>query len=860
MRNPLARFLRPVSGKIVSPAAPLQDTDATLSLFDLIGTPAQDIRAPDSLLDLGQKTDPVTTKLSIARTESPQAVPPPPANAQASKPEIVYAKLTLRAHVSDIGDSDPDFEGWVGDFQAAHRIEGFVLDSNVAGWPDLCTCQPIYQDGAPGPATRGGSFCGTHGQNRALHGFLLTLSPDDRYFQNLRYEGRFQDGFQSPLLRAGEFCKSPTNAPLVAMRVHAREATQPALPQVAQHAPKLPPQHDPEADPDPGLAALASRHNGVHFLTPLDLSRGPAPLRRVALVGSCFLQAWNLQGRNARSCGFDVFNLNHAAKLPEKPSPDREASDYDFQIVQIAMRSFFHDSMLRQIPYGDIAAHESALEQAAERMAFQLSCAMAWNLAHGLLTFVVNFPVPQRNPLGILYPRFDIRNAEHFIYLLNQKLEILVRSYRNAYILDADRIAASFGRRYIQDDIISTIAHSSTLERRGADWARIEPMAPMAKHYEITWPAFFADAIWAEALCMYRVIRQDDSVKLVIVDLDDTLWRGVSGDMEDVDGEMVAGWPEGFAEALVYLKKRGILLAIVSKNEEARIRAIWQRIFGIKLSIADFSTIRINWRPKAENVAEILSLVNLLPRNVVFIDDNPAERMAVQASFPDIRVLGRNPLYFRRILLWSSETQNAAISAESERRTEMVQAQIVREEKRGALSREAFLATASPSVEIGWLSAIEDRRFSRALELINKTNQFNTTGKRWTAEEMRAFLSSGGLVLVFDVTDAFTAYGLVGVVLLRERSIDQWVMSCRILGLDIEIAVMEQVVEWARARGPGDVKGVLVSTDANFPCRDLFQKCGFMSDGLSWVLSATATLPKAPHVSITSPERTPTTT
>ena len=562
------------------------------------------------------------------------------------------------------------------------------------------------------------------------------------------------------------------------------------------------------------------------------------------------MRAWNLQALAASTCAFDVFTINNAANLPDSPAAGAVVSDYDFQIVQLSMRSFFHDDMLTKLPYADIGAHEKALDDATQRMAFQLSCSMKWNLAHGLLTFVANFPLPQRNVFGVLFPRFEIRNPEHFVYLLNERLESLVRSYRNAYILNMDRISASFGRRFIQDDIISTISHNSTIGTDATNWNRIEPMASMMEHYDITWSRFLGDSVWAEVLLMYRVVRQSDQVKLVMVDLDDTLWHSTSGDTDHADGLMLAGWPEGLVEALVYLKKRGILLAIVSKNEESLIRAIWPRIFGARLSLDDFSAVRINWRPKAENISEVLSLVNLLPRSVVFIDDNPAERAAVQGAFPDIRVLGRNPYYLRRILLWSSETQNISISEESGRRTEMVRAQILREDTRTTLSREAFLAAAAPRIEIGVIEDTNHPRFARAFELINKTNQFNTTGKRWTTEEMGRFFSAGGSGFVFQVADAFTDYGLVGVVLVQGRDITQWVMSCRVLGLDIEIAVMAQVVARIRAGGPGDITGALVATDANFPCRDLFQKCGFFTNGSSWTLTDGAAISNPSHVTI----------
>src|SRR5437660_10773754 len=122
-----------------------------------------------------------------------------------------------------------------------------------------------------------------------------------------------------------------------------------------------------------------------------------------------------------------------------------------------------------------------------------------------------------------------------------------------------------------------------------------------------------------------------------------------------------------------------MLLAIMSKNDETLLRPVWQSVFRGRLGLEDFAIRKINWRPKAENFEDILAEANLLPRSVVYIDDNPVERASIKAAFPDVRVFGPNPLVWRRILLWSAETQVPTITAESAARTDMVRAQVERE-------------------------------------------------------------------------------------------------------------------------------------------------------------------------------------
>jgi FkbH-like protein len=619
-----------------------------------------------------------------------------------------------------------------------------------------------------------------------------------------------------------------------------------------RHEGRMPVPPVPGGEPEGnGLTPPFQNHNGSRFLTPVNLEVSQTPLRRVAFIGSCLMSQWGFQNANPSGCPVDLITVNNAVALPDVAPKILES--YDFAVIQVPLRPVVTDDLLWHLPYADAAAHEEAFHRACANLEYQLHLWMQWNRERGLLTFVVNFPLPQQNPMGRLFPKYSYSNPEYFVDRLNECLERIVRSNKNAFVFDLDRIFASVGRRYVQDDIIAVTSHGGPLGQTPVINTRIEPMASMVDHYEFRPTHLWSGVIWSELLAMYRTVHQIDSVKVVVVDLDDTLWNGVSGDIAEINGFMIEGWPIGFAEALMYLKKRGILLAIASKNEESRIREIWPRIFGDRFRLDDFAAIRINWLPKAENVRDILEGMNLLPRNAVFIDDNPAERQAMRAAFPEIRVLGRYPYYLRRSLLWAPETQVALVTEESSRRTEMIQAQFSRETKRKEMSREQFLRNAAPKITFLPVNGTDHPRFGRVLELINKTNQFNTNGRRWKLEELQEHFLTGGQMIAFEVTDRFTSYGLVGVVMFRPGVIVQWVMSCRVLGYQIEEAVMATVVEGMRAARPGPVTGSLIHTDVNFPCRDLFSKCGFTDANGSgeWVLAddATPTVPK--HVTIT---------
>ncbi len=595
----------------------------------------------------------------------------------------------------------------------------------------------------------------------------------------------------------------------------------------------------------PYSPAEYDHHNDAAFLAPTDLAVSATPLTRIAFIGSCHLESWGFHRNNPSGVVADVVNTNNGTRPPAY-NPDKP---YDFQVVQMPLRSVVSDAKMIDLASASDEKLQADFDNVCQRMAFQLEGLMTWNVEHGLLTFVANFPTPQRNPLGMLFRRFDLRNPEYFIGRLNEHLEMLVLRHRNAFILDLDRITASLGRRHIQDDVVTSNTHNASIGRAVALKNRMEPSGRLAEHFRLKAPKLYPETVWAEVIAMYRVVRQVDTVKAVIVDLDDTLWNGVSGDMADdeIGPDMIRGWSVGFIEALHYLKKRGILLAIISKNEESRVRQIWPRIFGQRLQLSDFAAVRINWRPKVENMGSILAGMNILPRSVVFIDDNPVERNAMNQAYPDMRILGRHPFYLRHSLLWAPETQVVSITAESSRRTEMIQRQFEREDLRKAMSRDEFLRTAAPTVTLNLISDAGDKRFNRAFELINKTNQFNTTGRRWTHAACEQFLTKGGQILTFEVEDQFAGnYGLVGVILTSGSSIDQWVMSCRVLGLGVEEAVMANIVTGMRAKGSTAITGHLIETDVNFPCRDLFSRCGFTNDGDVWILPSDLS-PQAPE-------------
>lgn len=578
-----------------------------------------------------------------------------------------------------------------------------------------------------------------------------------------------------------------------------------------------------------------------HYLAPRALSVSHDEPKRVVLVGGCVYDGWPqvLQGHN-HALSLDRVLINHTATLPVV-SKDYLAS-CDFQLIQIPLRSIMAEGDYMRLAYDDVAGHQALFHACLDKLTLFFERASVWSTA--VTTFVMNYQRPQASMIGRFAPRYDLRNPVYFIEELNRELNAMIDARTNMSMLDIDHITGTFGRRYVQDDGVWLFSHGGTISDYdySYDRDRLEPVGKLSEMNTYDVPGFI-EAVWGEACAMWRTLRQVDQVKMVCVDLDDTVWRGVAAERNEFDGTTVEGWPLGFVEALSYLKKRGIILAVISKNDPDRVQHLWGMQIGSRFSLDDFAIRKIGWRPKAETLAEAIAEANVLPTSVVFVDDNPIERESVKAAIPGIRTLGSWHYDWRRILLWSSETQVAHISGESANRNAMIGAQVERETARAGLSRTEFLASLDLEIEMSVVRDVADPRFARAFELINKTNQFNTTGQRWSVADAGAYLALGGMWITAEARDRFVGYGLIAVLLVRDGVIDQYVMSCRVVGLEVEIAALSGLTRFCQPAADGVWTGQSADTELNRLSRDLYHRIGWVQSGGTWHGTSLPALP-----------------
>lgn len=579
------------------------------------------------------------------------------------------------------------------------------------------------------------------------------------------------------------------------------------------------------------------------FLFPSDLHTTEVGISRALIIGSCLSEAYLHSFREySPETHFDFILFNNVAPLLDRS--EEELGSYEFQFIQLPLRSVVTDRLIDFTRFLKPEENAAIIEEAFHLLELMLDTAMVYNSASGLTTFVSNFIVPQLPAVAGLDNVGTELDFRHLVQELNLKLIALLKKYKNTYLIDAENIASVIGKRHFLDDQHVFFSHGAFWY---ADWSgmesgrRIEPVPPLTETSDLKRNEFI-EAVWKHIDYNLRIVRQTDSVKLVIFDLDETLWRGqIAENYEEDYNELYHGWPLGVAEAIHHLRARGILVALCSKNSLEVVESRWHRaapLHWVKLS--DFVVSEIGWDPKAVAIERIMNNVSLTAKNVVFVDDNPVERESVKAAHPRIRVMGSNPFLTRRILLAAAETQPASITSESMQRANMLKKQQTREQERSAMTREEFLARLECRMNFISLNTQDHPQFGRCFELLNKTNQFNTTGRRWSEIEMASFLNRGGRIAAFTVEDRYTPYGLTGVVLLTEDGdIEQFVMSCRVLGMEAETAAIQFISSVIHLQIPNHtIQTRIVETDLNRVCRDVFARSGFESieDGL-WELS-----------------------
>ena len=323
--------------------------------------------------------------------------------------------------------------------------------------------------------------------------------------------------------------------------------------------------------------------------------------------------------------------------------------------------------------------------------------------------------------------------------------------------------------------------------------------------------------------------------KCIAVDLDNTIWGGVIGE-DGVEGIQLSNHKEGarYYDAQKILKKmkdQGVMLAILSKNNGEDVEPVFNHPNMI-LQHEDFVAEVINWEPKPVNIKQLAKDLNIGLDSFVFLDDNPAEREAMKAECPEVTVIefpkdssllsatletAYNKFFFSLEVTGEDTKKTAMYRAETQRKVEMS----------SATSVEDFLKKLEMTMDIHRMLPEEEKR---VVQLVNKTNQFNVTTKRYSEEEIKELAERGDIITV-HMADKYGDQGLVAVLILtyinNAADVDTFLMSCRVMGRSAENEIMAQIRQMLEKKGVSTVTATYLRTAKNAPVVDLFEKLGF---------------------------------
>jgi FkbH-like protein len=323
--------------------------------------------------------------------------------------------------------------------------------------------------------------------------------------------------------------------------------------------------------------------------------------------------------------------------------------------------------------------------------------------------------------------------------------------------------------------------------------------------------------------------------KALALDLDNTLWGGVIGDDGPEGITMGLETPAGMAytEFQQYLKELsalGVLLNVDSKNEAANAEAGFARADSV-LKKEDFICFKANWEPKSQNLVAMAKEINIFPDSFVFVDDNPAEREIIRQQVPGVSVPELSaPEDYIKAIDRSGYFEVTTLSADDRKRAEMYKENAKRAELQSSFGDYGeYLKSLEMRGEFGHFDAPHAERIT---QLINKSNQFNLTTRRYTAAEVEALIGDAAYVTLYGrLIDKFGDNGIVSIVIGHAEGeimdINLWVMSCRVLKRDLEKAMFDRLVEDAAAKGVKTIRGHYYPTAKNLLVKDFYATIGF---------------------------------
>jgi len=424
--------------------------------------------------------------------------------------------------------------------------------------------------------------------------------------------------------------------------------------------------------------------------------------------------------------------------------------------------------------------------------------------------FVDNFYLDSNLDLGTLeYNQFEL---DKFIESMNKRLFEISSSNKNIRVINLKRMINKHGQKNLFDFRLFYLAKSKW-NKKG-----LEELSNL----------------YLSHLKAYLGIRK----KCIAVDLDNTLWGGIIG-QDGIENIMLSNDGAGksfydFQNVLRNYYQQGIILTICSKNSENVVNEVFEKHPYMVLKPEHFAVMKINWNNKVENLIETAKELNIGIDSIVFLDDSKFERELVKKQLPEVEVpdLPDDPTQYVSFLKELDYFNFHKLTDDDFKRNETYKLNFERKKAETSFTDiKDYLRSLEMKIEI---KEIDDFTFPRIIQLIQKTNQFNTTTKRYTDAEITKMRNSNEWkIYSFTVKDKFGDNGIVGVFILKYLlvksavEIDSFIMSCRVIGREIENAILHFIIKKAKASRIKTICAEIIPTAKNEPCRNVYKDFGF---------------------------------
>lgn len=341
----------------------------------------------------------------------------------------------------------------------------------------------------------------------------------------------------------------------------------------------------------------------------------------------------------------------------------------------------------------------------------------------------------------------------------------------------------------------------------------------------------------SDSIAAVLAAMKGKSARALVLDLDNTLWGGVIGDDGLAGIRLGQNSPEGeafvaFQTFILSLRDRGVVLAVCSKNTDEIAREPFRNHSEMVLKESHIAVFQANWNDKATNIRSIAESLGLGLESLVFVDDNPAERERVRQELPMVSTIevGEDPSFFIERISRSGLFDHLPLNTEDISRAESYGGRAAAAEVRAKIGNYSdYLSSLEMRMTI---KPFDDAGRSRVTQLINKSNQFNLTTKRYGEQDVQRIEEDPDqLAWQVRLEDKFAQHGMIGVIIVRKDdaawTIDTWLQSCRVLERGVEQTVMDALFDTARRAGASTIHARYVPTDRNGMVSQFFPAFGF---------------------------------